>query len=344
MHFQSMFLYKRVVIALFIVQTSQLVNAQEQTELKINKSTPIIKTKLRDEPPPKFMIVNYSWIQTANTTTSRATEHSRLAYQDLDAYLKFPIYVKKNIQVIGGLEYGLKNVQVGDLAVNDESVLQYIRNANFHRVGGEVLVKLNVNEKNYLYGYSAASLNYDKIQINNFQGKLNGIATLMHGIRRSADTDFGYGVGVAYTSGRYIPFPVVLYSHYFSSRWKLTMLIPNNIEMRYSRSPELHFYLLLKPSGRSYLVNESASAAYNQLIFNKSDVQIATSIERELHNWLWFRVRVGYNIPVNYSFSTSYEATMSTTDIGLDVSSFGFATFTLFGVVPKTLLKKAKGR
>lgn len=319
------------------------VDAQEQTELKINKNTPIIKTKLRDEPPPKFLIVNYSLIQAADTRSETDSKQNRLNYRDLDTYLKFPIYIKKNVQLVGGLEYGFKNIEVINLEDNDISVLNTIRNKNFHRTGGEVLMKLNLNSKNFLYSYAAASLNFDRIRSQKIDRQLNGLVSFLHGHRFSLDTDLGYGVGVAYNSGRYVPFPIIYYSHYFSSNFKITALVPNNIEFRYTLSAKMFLYLLVKPSGNSYLVNENISATYNQLIFNKSDLLISTSLERELHKWLWIRVRVGYNIPVNYSFTTS-NSMSEVGNVGLDVSSSSYATFTIFGVVPKTLLKKAKGR
>jgi len=326
---------KNLSFVVLLCAHGSLVKAQSSEEVDISKNTPIQKLITKAGPRPKFLIINYSLL--SDTEANNSTTGQTLALENfysLDIHAKFPIVVKPDLMVLGGVKYAQTTYKL----TSDENLpgIAQINSTNLlKKAGGELIIKKNIVENNFVFGYSSFTLNSDRIRLSEFPQQLNFVVTLLRGKRINEDSEFGLGAGVGSVLGKFVVFPVISYSHRFNSEWFLSIIGPKQVKLRYSRSDRIFYHGMLEANTNRFQVHRQNID--QDIQFKHGEITSSLSMEAEIHDWLWFKIRIGHKIPLSFYYSELGNSKP-------DQRIAEFAMFTLFAVVPRTLMKKAKTR
>lgn len=319
---------------------------QEGEEVTIDEDTPIQKIINKADPRPKFFVFNYELaaISRISLEDDGGVRNSKLEkYKRLQASIKFPIAFKKNLQIIGGLSYSQGSFEI-ELPLESTELIDFIQNTKLKNVRGEILLKINLPNDKFLFSYMSGSIRSNKLDLSSMENQANYAFTLLQGKRISPNTDFGYGAGVAVTLGRPIVFPLIAYNHRFNARWFLSVVAPKLAKLRYTFSKQLFAHALIQGGGGSYFIDGAPEESDALIQFSQSEINISLSIEREIHDWLWFRIIAGQKIPLNYYFSELGKNKPEDRVLKINAKTVPFVVFSLFGVVPEDIINRAKGR
>ena len=209
------------------------------------------------------------------------------------------------------------------------------------KAGAELIIKKNLSNGKFIFAYFNGSLNSDKLQFSKFFDQLRSSLAVVYAKNPNVNKQVGIGLSFSYTFGQPTIFPLALYNNDFSLHWGLKIMVPKSIQLRYSPNEKVHLYYGAGLVGSSFNLQNKVVTGFDELEFGRTALRTGFNLEREIHDWLWVGVEVGYNIPLRL-FITQPGGNASNALVDLKLDNSIYTNFSIFIVPPRKLLNKAK--
>lgn len=157
--------------------------------------------------------------------------------------------------------------------------------------------------------------------------------------RKSERTELGGGFMFNHNMGLTTVYPLFLLNHQISSRWTVDLVLPKSAIMRYRVNDHNYFIFTSQLAGWRYNLNNALENSENDLTLRKTDLQLSISWEREIHDWLWIGMDIGYNKNLQYFLANPGDRSRYSL---IDVNSRDamYTKISLFVVPPRKFFQK----
>jgi len=124
----------------------------------------------------------------------------------------------------------------------------------------------------------------------------------MFGWKMNAFTSMAAGFGYGNSFGRHRILPLIAFNHTFNEKQGIEVLLPGKVKYRYSINPKTIVYAYAKAESNSYAIrlNDPVFEQNEKLFLRKTDFQFTLTLEREIHDWLWFSIESGVRSNINF--------------------------------------------
>ncbi len=125
----------------------------------------------------------------------------------------------------------------------------------------------------------------------------------LHKWKINQKKDISVGAVVNYDLGLLNAYPVFIYENQINQNWALELSLPKSVSIR--RKLNSSNYLIAKTQfkGWRYNLTGALTNENEDLTIRRADLLMTISWERELHDWLWFGIDVGYIKNLRYYLS-----------------------------------------
>lgn len=325
---------------------STRLSAQDEEKLTIERTSPLIQASERFKPRPKFIEFNYETFDGfAVKATSGAIGDARARIrQNLvrTAKFKFPIILKKHLNLIGGFGYQHEQFKFTNITEPGYPLFVAFEDKPLKKISSSFYLRRNLKNKKFLFLFLNNSLNGDAAPFVNFFDQLKSSIAVIYGKQKNPNKQVGYGLSFGYDLGQPSIFPLFIFNNDLSLHWGVELILPKSAKLRYSPSNKIHFYAVAELQGASYHIQNLSLAGGNKFEFRRSSARLNLKIEREIHDWLWLGITAGYRMPLSIFVSEPGEGRKNSL-IKVDAKNAAYYQFSIFMVPPAKLYKKAKG-
>ncbi|MEM7108657.1 MAG: DUF6268 family outer membrane beta-barrel protein [Bacteroidota bacterium] len=253
--------------------------------------------------------------------------------------LRFPIVVKDNISIAGGIKYFVEEFNFENPQPTDYSFYQNLEDKSLKSLRADLFVMKPTRTNKYFLLRVSAGLNGDYTVSNapTTDFLRFSIAPLI-GWKRNDYVSYAFGVGYSYSFGRRRVFPVLVYNKTFSNQWGMESVLPAEAKLRYNTLNQKNYmYLKAELDGANYGLR--LEDQNDQITFlEKSEVRFLISWEREIHDWLWFSIESGFRTNIDFDLTDS--PTIRSDRLIENNLNIAFTYgFSLFIVTPRKFLK-----
>lgn len=333
-----------IIVTVFIVPLNLC--AQKKEKLLIRRTTPIILAAERFKPRPKFIEFEFEVLNNfkVNSTSDLLGNGRSTVSQNLirQVKVKFPIILKKELNLIGGLGFRHEQFKFKELSEPGYPLYLTFEDKPLKRIASSFYLKKNLSNNRFLFVFVNNSLNSDKPKVARFEDQLKSSAAIVYGKQAHPNKQVGYGLNFGYDLGQPSILPLFVYNNDFSLHWGLELLLPKQVRLRYSPSNKMHYYSTIELQGASYYITERLIESVDKLEFRRSSVRFNLKAEREIHDWLWIGATVGYRIPISVFISEPGEGRKNSL-VKIDPNSALYTNISIFIVPPAKLYNRAKG-
>ncbi|MEQ9300934.1 MAG: DUF6268 family outer membrane beta-barrel protein [Cyclobacteriaceae bacterium] len=154
----------------------------------------------------------------------------------------------------------------------------------------------------------------------------------------SRNTKLGAGLVYNHVMGRPTFYPLFTFEKHLSTKWTLDLALPKSVAIR--RNVNDKNFIIAKTAFRGWRYNLTNALPEGPqfLTTRKADLQFTLSWEREIHDWLWFGVDVGYTKNLRYYLANPGDRARDAL-IDLKSQDAMYTSISLFIVPPRRLLK-----
>ena len=319
--------------------------SQADEGLTVKSKKPIVEAAERFKPRSKFIELEFETINNfaIEAASDQFGDADARVNQNLirNAKVKFPIILKKGVNLIGGLGYRHEQFKFSQQSEPNYPLFERFEDKPLKQISSSLYLKKTLKNNRFYFAFLNNSLNSDDPQFENFIDQLKSSVAFIYGKQVNPNKQVGYGLSFGYDLGQPSVFPLFIYNNDFSLHWGLDLLLPKSVKLRYSPSNEWHFYSIAELKGASYHLQDEVLEGFDQLEFRRSSVRLNLQIEREIHDWLWIGGTMGYRIPINIFISEPGE-NRSNSIIELEADATLYFNFSVFIVPPRKLYDRAK--
>ncbi|XOV94813.1 MAG: DUF6268 family outer membrane beta-barrel protein [Bacteroidota bacterium] len=293
--------------------------------------------------PYRTKIAEFSSETIMDYRTSTSSEQFGGAINEIErdrlykAKLGIPLVIKKD--KIFGLQ--LKYYQQKFLLDFEENPTDYdlyvhLNSKTFTNAGIRTFYKQNLKDGSELKLVAGAELKSDQFQWNKNSSKY--FVSAVQTWKKSEATEMGGGLYLNWTMGLATAYPLFLLKHDLSPRWTLDLMLPKQANMRYRINNHNFLIARAQLTGWRYNLTNALQSTQGDLTLRKSDLQLSLSWEKEIHDWLWFGIDVGYNKNIQYFLVNPGERSRYSL-IDINPRDAIFTKFSIFMVPPKKFYK-----
>ena len=149
-------------------------------------------------------------------------------------------------------------------------------------------------------------------------------------------TKIGYGGVFAHGLRLTSVYPIFTYEKVIRPGWTLDMTLPKSISMRKEINPKTYLLGQVEFEGWRYNLTDAIGDERRDFTLRKADLEARILLEREIHDWLWFGVELGYNKNVSYYLANPGQRGNNAL-IDLRARDARYLKFTLFFVPPRSM-------
>ncbi|QCK14253.1 hypothetical protein DCC35_05590 [Mangrovivirga cuniculi] len=319
----------------------------QQTEnepLRVPSEDDIVITAERYVPRPTFLELSYESFQSFFVTAKyRDVNESAQVEQNLVRKIKFrfPIILKDRLNLIGGFGYRHEQFKFEKQSDPDFPLFVRFEDKPLKQIAFKLYFKKDLQKDHFLYIYLQSSLNSDVPTFDDLSDQLKLSLTTIYGKNISPHKSIGYGISFGYDFGRPAIYPVFILNNNFNLNWGYELLLPKKAQIRYSPNNSNHFYTGVEVQGASYHLRNEVLQDFSKLEFRRSSIRALFTYEREVYDWIWVGLKIGYRYPINIYISEPRKRRRDAL-ILLDANGAPYLRFSIFLVPPKVLIDKAK--
>ncbi len=180
----------------------------------------------------------------------------------------------------------------------DYDLFIHLNTKTFTSAGVRTLYKQTFEGGNELKLVAGAEFKSDQWEWNRNSTKyfFSGIQTW----QKSASTEIGGGLMVNWNMRLFSVYPLFLLTHDLNHKWTVDLMLPKCASMRYRINSRNYFIFRTQMVGWRYNLNNALKENDGDLTLRKTDLQFSVSYEREIHDWLWLGLDLGYNKNLQY--------------------------------------------
>ncbi len=262
---------------------------------------------------------------------SSEIEHESL----LKLKLGIPLVIKDNKLFGLQLKYYQHHFNFDDDGfAGNYDLYNHLSGQAFSNVGIRALYQYSIDEDREFSLIGGAEIRSDEIILNKNTAKV--FISGQYKKRINATTRIGFGAvfshGLLLTSF----YPLFSYEKALNLFWTLDMILPKSVSLRRELNPKTFFTAEAEFEGWRYNLTNAIAGAARNFTLRKADLEFRVKFEREIHDWLWFGVDLGYNKNVSYYLSRPGQRGPDAL-IDLRARDARYIKFTLFVVPPRRL-------
>jgi len=247
--------------------------------------------------------------------------------------LNVPVLISNRLSIIGQLRYNNEQLHLG------EDVLDNEKDLHFDNAGMSLIIKYNLKNSYYIGGHISGFFKSDKLTFEQYSSILDYSGSFIMGkdIDRGS---IGFGAIMGNSLGRFRLYPMFLLDYQFSDTWKLEMKLPKEIQFRKMLKPD-NFYLIAgaEVNGASYFISERIYEGMDNIEYRRAAVDLRIGIEKEIYDFLWIGVDLGFTQPVYSALVESGQPTRNKLfDFNQSFTPYG--SLSLYIVPPRSLFNK----
>lgn len=295
----------RIVFACCVLFFSQSLLAQEVvlTPLAPNYVKPGVAFKS----PSKGLLAEYGLQPNLTIRTSEEeSQDSRISRNsNLHFKLKIPIIHKDHTSFLLGVDYQRERFRF-DFIEDNSGIFSSIDADALRTTRISSYFFKSINEKVYGTIKLEGSFNGDYNSFVNFDDRYaNWRAALIIGVKKSVDTEYGFGAQFNKGIRNTRVFPFAFFNKTFSEKWGIETVLPVQIKARYNFSPTrlLLFGPQFKSRTYSINVNEAIVNQTNEFAMRRSELELSASYQHRFSKWIWGEFKTGYRL----HFDTRFE-------------------------------------
>ncbi len=157
--------------------------------------------------------------------------------------------------------------------------------------------------------------------------------------KKSSTTTMGAGFVLNRVMGLTTFYPILNLQHALNHKWTLDLMLPKSVAMRYRMNDHNYLIFNTQLAGWRYnITHRLIGVDHGNLMLRKADLQFKISWEREIHDWLWLGIGVGYNKNLIYYLANPGDRARNAL---IDINSRDalFTKFSIFMVPPRKFFK-----
>lgn len=265
---------------------------------------------------------------------SSDVEHQR----KIKLALRAPLWNSPGLKAVIGFKYENEEIEINNLNEQEFNLHRNIGSQNMKVFGTNLIVMKPFRTNKYLVVRGAMSFNgaYKKLSEVN-SNYLNYSLSALLGVRRNADTEFGFGFSYSNSLNVNSIYPVVLYNHNFNEHWGIEALLPKRAALRYNINHKSLALAVMELDGSRYFIPgvELSENRVEDLRMEISEIKVGLSYQRQLFSLLWASVDVGYRKNIGFNFNRYFSDNNRDTIVSSDIPAGMYAGVTLFITPPK---------
>jgi len=277
-----------------------------------------------------------------STSDSLGNSESELKSDNkISIKLKFPIAIKDNFQLAGGLGYSKEEFRFDDPETIENEFYRNIEDKPLRQLSANLYGIRPFKGNKYLGGRMSISLNGDfNSGFGSTTDYLRASVAVLYGIRSRFSKVEGFGLAYSFSFGRPAIYPLYAYNKQFNSKHGLEVLLPAHIKYRFSPNEKNIIYVSTQLDGSNYNINLE-SISNESLYLGKSDLLTMLTFEREIHDFFWVTASAGLRSNLNFDVDREREIiARSEPFIDNQINDALFVRFGIFLVPPKAWMEK----
>lgn len=206
----------------------------------------------------------------------------------------------------------------------------------FSNIGLRALYQQDIDEDRELTVMGGAEIRSDEIVFNPNTAKV--FISWQYKKRINPSTRIGFGAVFSHGLKLTSFFPLFSYEKTLNPFWTLDMTLPKSISLRREINPKTFFTVETEFEGWRYNLTNPISDDTRDFTLRKADLEFRVKFEREIHDWLWFGVDLGYSKNINYYLAKPGQRGANAL-VDLQARDARYIRFSLFVVPPRSFSK-----
>jgi hypothetical protein len=282
---------------------------------------------------PEYRL-NSASAEEAIGNASSEVEHQR----KIKLALRAPLWNSPGLKAVIGFKYENEEIEIEDLNKQEFSLHKNIGSQNMKVFGTNLIVLKPFRTNKYLVlrGSMSYSGAYKRLQDAN-SNYLNYSLSALMGVRKNADTEYGFGLSYSNSLNVNSLYPVFLYNHNFNENWGIEALLPKRAALRYNLDHKSLALAVMELDGSRYYIPgvELSESRIEDLRMEVSELKLGVSYQRKLFSLLWASADIGYRKNLGFDFNRYFSDNNSDTIVSSDIPGGMYAGITLFITPPK---------
>lgn len=238
----------------------------------------------------------------------------------LDANI--PLISKSNLILNATFSYWESRYNFDEDKLNQNDPLAVALNDNPLRTTTlGILAFKPLDEKHFLIFQLAAGLNgnysfgtYDAGEPSPEFGKMNYMASVLYGWKKSDDQNIAIGITRTYRGGKLLHVPIFLWNKTFNNKWGMELLLPARGALRYNFSAKSSLNFGYELEGQSYLLQNSPGSRdlfpTNDYELRKSEIRPRIELNKAITSFIRLNLQAG--VAPAYRFNLDNDASAGT--------------------------------
>lgn len=217
---------------------------------------------------------------------------------------RIPVVLKDKIKIAAGFEYSVEEFNFANSDALSFPFYRQLQDRSLKSIGSSIYLIKPFRGKRYFLLRLNGSLDGDFAENSSKSQFFRFSVTPLLGWKINEDLAYGGGLSLNYNFGRRSLVPIFFIEKNFNRNLGLEALLPLMLRFRYGTlNAKNYFYLKAELSGATYNIDLEENGSL--LFLNNAEIRYVASIEKEIHDWLWFSVEAGLRTNFNFNLSDS---------------------------------------
>ncbi len=309
-----MFYFNRVFITVLLLQFS--ISGMAQQDGVTKKDSPYCRPAILRPQPLKFFSIRYEHVPLYRiSSTAKQGNFGNSSDWDknnrIDIRLRFPVINKPGITISGGFKYSQEEFHFRNAATNTYQLYKNLEDRDLKSIGANISFIKPTRGNKYFIFRTSFDLNGDYGRANPADRTFLKVTVApLIGWKKNENLSYALGFEYGYSFGAPLFYPVFSWNKNLNNKWTAELLLPKSIRFRYSTNKKNYWYAGAELAGASYGLNNNdiGFTAYDKLHLHRSDLRLSLSLEKEIHNWIWFNIGGGLSHNINFNLTNSPRA------------------------------------
>ncbi len=219
--------------------------------------------------------------------------------------IRLPVLLKPSFKFLMGFEYSGQKYKFKDNLRTDNDFFVLLNRKPLQTLALKFYTIKAFKPNKYLaarVGFRLSGDYANKLE-NPLLDYLRASATVLYGFKLSRDLTWGAGLSFSYTFGRRILLPILSYEKRFNDYLSIELALPYKIELRYGINPSNILLFVNRVSGDRYNIYMPTISSENLYLESSSFIS-KIRFEKEIYDFLWGGIDIGYRRNVEFGIST----------------------------------------
>jgi hypothetical protein len=288
---------------------------------------------------PKLAEFSYESLSRYNVFVKSNDEGPVVSDIEQDRLLRLrlgaPIVLKKSTIFGVQLKYYRQSYAIArEMANPEDDVFRHLDENPLTNAGLNFLFQKDFSEKTKLTLLGVAEIGSDKWVLNRNSSRYIIVGEWTKEV--STVTKIGYGGVVNYALGVWNVYPKVSYNRKINPNVLLEVNLPGSVNLRYHPNDKTYLIAQTEFSNWRFNITDALENRPGDLTVQRADIYYKIKLEREIHDWLWFGIDLGYVNNVNY-FVVEPGKRQRDAIQSYDLKDSAYIRFSIFMLPPRKL-------